>query len=89
MERLAIMVRGTTITSEAITAMFQNREFDIARHHSSAGTIEEPNEKKQIIAALRAANFNQTEAARQLGIDRSTLYRKMKRYAIEIGLAKK
>ena len=46
-------------------------------------------EAEQIIAALRAANFNQTEAARQLGIDRSTLYRKMKRYAIEIGLVKK
>jgi len=89
MERLAIMVRGTTITAEAITAMFQNREFDIARHYSSTETVEDPNEKIQIIAALRATNFNQTEAARQLGIDRSTLYRKMKRYAIEIGLAKK
>ncbi len=89
MERLAIMVRGTTITADAITAMFQNREFDIARHYSSTETVEDPNEKKQIIAALRATNFNQTEAARQLGIDRSTLYRKMKRYAIEIGLAKK
>jgi len=89
MERLAIMVRGTTVTAEAITAMFQNREFDIARHYSSAETVEDPNEKIQIIAALRAANFNQTEAARQLGVDRSTLYRKMKRYAIEIGLVKK
>lgn len=92
MERLAIMVRGPVITAEAISAMFQNREFDIARQYATTNPAakpgEETDEKRQIVAALRATGYNQTQTSRQLGIDRSTLYRKMKRYGIALGLEK-
>jgi DNA-binding NtrC family response regulator len=45
----------------------------------SLATLEQA-ELQQIREALRAAGGNRTKAAQILGIDRSTLYRKLKRY---------
>jgi DNA-binding NtrC family response regulator len=42
----------------------------------------EEGEKQTIAAALRATNGERQEAARKLGIGRTTLYRKMKQYGI-------
>ncbi len=39
-------------------------------------------EREAILSALRACGSNQTEAARRLGIGRTTLYRKMHKYGI-------
>ena len=39
-------------------------------------------ERQAIEEALAACGFNQTLAARRLGVGRTTLYRKMKKYAI-------
>jgi len=44
--------------------------------------LEEP-EKRIIEAALRATGWNRQEAARLLEINRTTLYKKMKRYGLE------
>ncbi|RBW69286.1 sigma-54-dependent Fis family transcriptional regulator [Bacillus taeanensis] len=41
-------------------------------------------EANQILNALKSQRYNMSKAARQLGISRSTLYRKLKRYKIEI-----
>ena len=43
--------------------------------------LEEP-EKQIIIAALRALNWNRQETARVLDINRTTLYKKMKKYGL-------
>jgi transcriptional regulator with PAS, ATPase and Fis domain len=40
-------------------------------------------ERRHIERVLREANGNRSEAARKLGIDRVTLYRKMKRYRVD------
>ena len=40
-------------------------------------------ERQEIVQALRRANFKRARAARLLGIDRSTLYRKMKKLSID------
>jgi two-component system response regulator HydG len=45
--------------------------------------LEEP-EKQIIIAALRALNWNRQETARVLDINRTTLYKKMKKYGLLI-----
>ncbi len=40
-------------------------------------------EKQAILRTLKSVNYNKTEAARLLGIDRKTLYNKLKRYNIK------
>ena len=84
MERLAIMARGPFINPDAITVMFNNREFEMGRHFSATEPAFTSDERENIISILRSVNYNQTKAAELMGIDRSTLYRKMKRYAIGI-----
>ncbi len=84
MERLAIMARGPFINPDAITVMFKNREFEMGRHFSATEPSFTSDERENIISILRSVNYNQTKAAELMGIDRSTLYRKMKRYAIGI-----
>ena len=43
--------------------------------------LEEP-EKQIIVQALRALNWNRQETARVLDINRTTLYKKMKKYGL-------
>ncbi|WP_455813639.1 sigma-54-dependent Fis family transcriptional regulator [Pseudomonas graminis] len=42
-----------------------------------------PDEGQQLVACLRAARWNHSAVARQLGISRMTLYRRMQRYGIQ------
>ncbi len=46
------------------------------------GTIQET-EKDMIIAALRTANGNKSQASKLLGISRPWLYAKIKKYELE------
>jgi DNA-binding NtrC family response regulator len=50
-------------------------------HASASGTFEHP-EKTALIEALRRTNGNQTQAARILGINRVTVWNRMKKYGI-------
>jgi transcriptional regulator of acetoin/glycerol metabolism len=45
-------------------------------------------EDELIVATLRLTRGNKAKAARILGMDRSTLYRKMQRYHIDLSVAK-
>jgi len=45
--------------------------------------LEEP-EKRILEAALRANGWNRQLTAEQLGINRTTLYKKMKRYGLDL-----
>lgn len=49
-------------------------------HYSSYGTNH--NDREQILDALRSTSFNRVAASRLLGMSRSTLWRKMKKYCI-------
>jgi DNA-binding NtrC family response regulator len=49
--------------------------------HPLKEALEEP-EKRIIIEALRALNWNRQETARVLDINRTTLYKKMKKYGL-------
>ncbi len=64
-------------------------EFDFGnrakRIHSKTGSFNiAENEKQLIISALDAFSGNMSRAARELGINRSTLYEKIKKYEIRI-----
>jgi len=49
--------------------------------HRLKDALEEP-EKRIIIQALQALNWNRQETARVLDINRTTLYKKMKKYGL-------
>jgi two-component system response regulator HydG len=53
------------------------------RIHPLKEALEEP-EKRIIIRALRALNWNRQETARVLGINRTTLYKKIKKYGFNL-----
>ena len=55
---------------------------DVFRPMSLKGALEEP-EKRIIESALRANNWNRQTTAQLLEINRTTLYKKMKRYGLE------
>jgi two-component system, NtrC family, nitrogen regulation response regulator NtrX len=80
MERAAILVEGTGVGAE-----------DLAPWLEATGDSEEPaglrgeierREADAIRKALEAANWNVTQAAAGLGIDRTNLHRKMRKYGL-------
>ncbi|HEU5091951.1 MAG TPA: sigma 54-interacting transcriptional regulator, partial [Nitrospira sp.] len=78
-ERLVIMVQDDTI---------QEKDLSLPNGgvSSTASTLHEARaqyEKEFILSKLKEYNWNVSQAARALGLERSYLYRKMKTYGIE------
>ena len=69
-------------TLEAADLPARIREAQQARGSSSTRVDLDALERSHIERVLRETGGNRSEAARQLGIDRVTLYRKMKRYEV-------
>jgi hypothetical protein len=77
-ERLMIMVPGPTIDAEHVRAALPRDARDAAGP-VRLGDAVRGFEREQIEAALVAEGGNMTRAAQRLGIERSHLYKKMKR----------
>jgi len=77
-ERAVVISKGRMIGSEELKFLDPGRK----NLGASRVTLEEL-EKSHITAMLASCKGNISEASRRLGINRSTLSRKMKRYAIE------
>ncbi|UCF68370.1 MAG: hypothetical protein JSV80_03470, partial [Acidobacteriota bacterium] len=90
--RLAAFSEGDIITEVDVleNAAFLERvrgrqaRVESADESSSVSTLEQT-ELEQIRQALRSAGGNRTRAAEMLGIDRSTLYRKIRKYGEKLG----
>ena len=93
-QRAVALCNSSRITASHLApAMHQNRPSrgslggKLPRPHLPMGirplkeALEEP-EKKIIIQALQAFNWNRQETARVLDINRTTLYKKMKKYGL-------
>ena len=93
-QRGVVLCQGTRITSGHLAPSLNHHR----RTRGAAGTprphlpmsirplkeaLEEP-EKRIIIQALQALNWNRQETARVLDINRTTLYKKMKKYGLLI-----
>jgi two-component system response regulator HydG len=76
LQRAAILARGPAITVEDL-GLGAHDEEPSARTPTRLADLERDN----VLAALQAAGGNQAEASRRLGIDRSTLWRKLRRWA--------
>ncbi|MBA3601390.1 MAG: hypothetical protein H0W45_09175 [Acidobacteria bacterium] len=79
---------GNTIDAADLPAQFQNSKFKI---QSSAGEENTGNgqatlaetEKIHILRTLQTVGGNRVQAAKLLGVDRRTLYNKLRQYEIE------
>ncbi|CVK20042.1 sigma 54-interacting transcriptional regulator [Sporomusa sphaeroides] len=79
LERLIIICNEQVITVDVVKQYWDDRE-DIGP--DAAVTVRRP-EVAEIVAALEKCNSNISRTAELLGMDRSTLYRKLKSYNIE------
>ncbi len=101
-ERACVLSQGTTIFTENLPNeiihqihdiesqvrpfMAENRKAEDIPVKNSSLTEQKQREKEQIVESLKKAGGNKAKAARMLKIDRSTLYRKMREFHIDIDL---
>jgi len=95
MERACVLCNNSTITTDHLSYEFTEPPHGPRSHQhvpahggeSSSDIPESPldseNEQERIIGVLIKCSGNKAKAARLLGIDRSTLYRKMRLYNID------
>jgi len=78
-ERAVILCEGDRIGAEDLSISSYSAAAEMSLHPS----LEEM-EKNYILRVLKEANNNQSKASQLLGIDRKTLYLKLKKYGISI-----
>ncbi len=81
-ERAVAIATGPSIDVQHLPHDLQERSSQIRRHEPGFLTLEE-NEREYIAWVLEQVNDNRTKAAEILGIDRVSLWRKLKRYNMD------
>ena len=64
--------------------LFKKESTKLPKSHSSIGESVRLTEKERILEALKQNSFNRSAAAKELGIHKSTLFRKLKKYSISL-----
>ena len=86
-ERAVVLARGEVIDVEDLTLSKLSTAGDTADLVPPASEFEplslEELERRHILATLRATNWSKSQTASLLGIERSTLDRKIRRYELE------
>jgi len=78
-ERISVVVSGSVVSAQDILTC-------LGRENKCLGVVSSPEQQGEcarIVQVLRQTNNNKSEAARVLGIDRSTLYRKLRLYGLQ------
>lgn len=79
-KRATLLAQGDYITKKDLGEQFAERP--VATNHNSFVLHDADSEKERIMQALQATGNNKSKAALLLGIDRKTLYNKLKLYCI-------
>ena len=85
LEGALIMAKSVVIQKSDLPKSFNVRESKGEKNIITGGSLKDglkDPEKEIILAALREANGNRSKAADKLGVNRTTLYNKMKKYGI-------
>jgi DNA-binding NtrC family response regulator len=80
-EGAVIMSQKPVLTKECLPKSFEKSKAKSSDSRSLEEELKEP-AKEIILKALRECNWNRSKAAVNLGINRTTLYNKMKKYGI-------
>jgi DNA-binding NtrC family response regulator len=87
LERACLMADGSTLTEREIGAALGGAALPVGRAEGATPegdrTLAEV-ERDQIARVLRESGGNKAKAARRLGLDRRSLYRRLERFAIEL-----
>jgi two-component system nitrogen regulation response regulator NtrX len=86
-ERLVIMVPSNNIGKKDIETTLQGKEMqqeDLYINFNSLKNAKEHFEKKYILRKIKENNYNISETARELKIERSHLHRKLKSFGVNI-----
>lgn len=85
-ERLCIMVQADVIDKEDIEKHIESYDYEdiISKDTSTLKQAREEFEKEYIIKALLKNNKNITSTAKELGIERTNLHRKVRQYNINV-----
>lgn len=83
MERACVLCNNTTITSEHLPPELRDHHRAMPQMRHRENLLEEEDEEVRIVNTLKRTFGNKAQAARLLGVDRSTLYRKLKLYGID------
>ena len=82
-ERAVALGSGTTVSTEDLPDYIRNLSIETYRQSASAIPTLEEQEKRYILWVIKKSEGNKTRAARIMGIDRASLWRKIKRYGLE------
>jgi two-component system response regulator HydG len=80
-EHTAVLAKQSTVEISDLPSAIRDATPSVASENAAPGTIVE-NEKKLLQEVLEECDWNKKKAALQLGISRSTLYEKLKKYQI-------
>ncbi|MGL5433894.1 MAG: sigma 54-interacting transcriptional regulator [Lachnospiraceae bacterium] len=86
-ERVTVLKQGDTIRKEDLQEALYPEDLEVT--DASAGEYRSldqtySSEQERLYKTLKQTGGNQTKAAKMLGMDRSTLWRKLKKYHIEL-----
>ncbi len=84
-ERAVVMASGTTLLPEDLPAKLRQGEIIIPENPSkmAVNASLHDHERELILKALQATKWNKYQTAKLLGITRSTLYSKIRKYALD------
>ncbi|MCF7911851.1 MAG: sigma 54-interacting transcriptional regulator [Candidatus Cloacimonetes bacterium] len=82
-ERAFVLCRSEVIDIQHLPPEFQASQLEY-NHLNPINKLKQQTERQLIIQALEVNNYNRNATARQLGLHKSTLYRKLKKYSISL-----
>lgn len=84
LERIIYSIDGETIQLHHLPIFLQTIRRKAASGSASLKRLKEEAEKEALALAIQKAHYNKNRAARELGIHRTALYKKMKKYEIPL-----